>query len=230
MIPTKVYYICIDVLSVIVPFVFSFYPGLRFDKKWKYAFPALIIPAIFFILWDFGYTYLGVWGFNNRYLLGLQIFNLPIEEILFFICIPYACLFTYFSLDKLTFKKYKPGTEKKLGYVFGILCLILAIIYFHKLYTVATFTLLGGFLIYVGSKSTLSLSKFIKVYSLLLIPFFIVNGILTGSGLPEPIVWYNAKEQIGLRILTIPIEDFFYGMLLILQTVYLFEYFQKKVK
>jgi hypothetical protein len=61
------------------------------------------------------------------------------------------------------------------------------------------------------------------IYPILLIPFFIVNGILTGSGLPQPIVWYNNAENIGIQLWTIPVEDIFYGFELMLINVYLYE-------
>ena len=41
--------------------------------------------------------------------------------------------------------------------------------------------------------------------------FFPVNGILTGSGLPSPVVNYNTDEIFNIRLWTIPIEDTAYG-------------------
>jgi lycopene cyclase domain-containing protein len=55
--------------------------------------------------------------------------------------------------------------------------------------------------------------------------FIPVNGVLTGTGLESAIVNYNPQEIIGFRVLTIPIEDFFYGYALILLNIYLFEVF-----
>jgi lycopene cyclase domain-containing protein len=70
-------------------------------------------------------------------------------------------------------------------------------------------------------------SKLVFAYLVILVPFFIVNGILTGTGLEEPVVWYNDEENLGMRILTIPIEDSIYGFLLIASNITLFEYFKR---
>ena len=60
-------------------------------------------------------------------------------------------------------------------------------------------------------------------YLIMLIPFFIVNGILTGTGIENEVVWYNNNENLGIRLLTIPVEDFFYGMFLIGMNIMLYE-------
>ena len=61
-----------------------------------------------------------------------------------------------------------------------------------------------------------------------MIPFFLVNGILTGSFIQDEIVWYNNTANLGLRIGTIPIEDFFYAMLLLLSNISIFEWLELK--
>ena len=72
------------------------------------------------------------------------------------------------------------------------------------------------------------LSRFYFSYLVLLLPFYIVNGMLTGMWLNEPVVIYNDLENLNIRWNTIPIEDVFYGMLLLLINIGLYEYLQSK--
>lgn len=77
-------YLLIDFFTIIFPFAFSFHPKIKFHKTWRAFFPAVILIGIIFIIWDSWFIRLGVWGFNPRYIIGMKIFNLPVEEILFF--------------------------------------------------------------------------------------------------------------------------------------------------
>ena len=67
------------------------------------------------------------------------------------------------------------------------------------------------------------LQSFLISYLFIIIPFLIINGILTGSLIIDQVVWYNNMENLGLRIGTIPIEDFFYGFTLLLSPIILSE-------
>lgn len=220
----KPLYLLIDIGSLLFPLIFSFHPKLNFYKKFRPCLSAIITMLIPFVIWDIYFTELGVWGFNSKYLLGYQVWNLPFEELLFFICIPFACLFTYncFKIlyTKPVFKKIEP-------YVSITLIILLGFFGFgnaSKLYTFYTFISLLAFLLFLKFWIKVHwLNRFYFTYLLLIFPFFIVNGILTGTGLEEPVVWYNGHENLGLRLLSIPIEDLFYGMLLILGNVFFFE-------
>ena len=52
----------------------------------------------------------------------------------------------------------------------------------------------------------------------------IVNGVLTAL----PVVWYEPAEQIGQRLGTIPVEDFFYNMLCMLMNIGIYERLQRR--
>ena len=222
-------YLLIDFFTIIIPFLFSFHPKLKFKDKWSVFFPAMIIVAIIFLIWDIYFTEIGVWGFNPDYLTGVYILNLPLEEILFFICIPYACVFTYHCFGVLGIQPFTRQTGKwiSLGLTIGLG--ILMIFHIGIFYTTSTFVLLLSTIIFLEWGKKINLTRFYFSYMVLLIPFAITNGILTGSFIPNEVVWYNDDENMGFRLGTIPIEDIFYGMLLILWNIQLMEYLERRV-
>ncbi|MCE7065895.1 lycopene cyclase domain-containing protein [Dyadobacter sp. CY326] len=222
-------YLIVDLGAIIVPLLFSFHPKIALYKKWRMLWPAILLSTVPFVIWDSYFTRIGVWGFTPKYLTGFYLFGLPIEEILFFICIPYACLFTYYCFRIFYGTDYKIRSENWVTGIFLCFTFALGVTYFDRYYTSWTAAGLVAFLLFlkfVVKSQWLSLFYFSHMF--LLIPFFIVNGILTGSGLDEPVVWYNDAENIGIRIFTIPFEDIFYGMLMLLLNTYLFEYFLGK--
>jgi len=74
--------------------------------------------------------------------------------------------------------------------------------------------------------TNLNIGMMLISYSVVLIPFLIVNGLLTSI----PVVIYNNEENLGFRIFTIPFEDIFYGMLLFMMNIYGYEKLKLKSK
>lgn len=227
----KYTYLLIDSCAALFPVIFTFHPKLRFDRTWKAFWPSTIIVAAFFILWDLLYTKIGVWNFNRNYVTGIYFFNLPIEECMFFIFIPYACVFTYHCFTVLITADIFLKIRSWISILLIVFLLPTALFFHDRLYTAATFVSLALFIFFLQFVFKVKwLSGFYFTYLILLVPFLIVNGILTGTFIAEPVVLYNNKENIGIRILTIPVEDIFYGMLLILFNVGLYESFLLKMK
>ncbi len=220
-------YLYINIGCILIPFLFSFYKKHAFYKEWSSFFKSGIIVAVIFLVWDEIFTKKGVWGFNNDYIMGLFLGNLPFEEILFFICIPYSCSFTYFAYKYLVPNKQNGSMLAKVNFYLAIVLLGTSIYNYNKLYTFITFLLLSIFLLFLRFKKV-NLYYYYVSFITILPFFFISNGILTGSFLKAPIVWYNNTENLGLRMFTIPVEDTFYGMLLIFSNIYLHNYFNLK--
>jgi lycopene cyclase domain-containing protein len=222
-------YLFINTGSILIPFVASFDRRLRFDRQWKYLFPAMALTMLVFIPWDILKTHLGVWGFNPRYITGYYIGNLPVEEWIFFIAIPYACLFTYHALNTLIKKELTGSWPQMAVVITGILLLITGLCNLHRLYTCVTFIATGVFLLFhrfVFRKSYLG--RFLLMYLVTLIPFFVVDGLLTGSFIPEEVVYYDDLQNLGIRIGTIPPEDAVYGLLMLLMNVSWYEFLKQK--
>lgn len=218
-------YLLVNFFTIIIPFLFSFHPKLRFDKNWKAFFPAVFITGVVFVLWDMYFTHLGVWGFNEKYLTGIQIGNLPLEEVLFFFCIPYACVYTFHCLDIFMGEIGDQKAQKFISLFLVGGMLLLTLLNLDRIYTATTFISFSLVLLFAEFILKLKwLTRFYVVYAVLLLPFFIVNGVLTGSWIEEEVVWYNSEEFMNIRIGTIPVEDTFYGAMLILIILMIYRY------
>ena len=171
-----------------------------------------------------------VWSFNNDYVSGIYLLNLPIEEWLFFLIIPFCCVFIYEST------KYFYGSNGflrlsnyRLTLITGAGLIFLAIIFYEKIYTRTYFSLAGILLILIYLYKPNWWGNFLTMFLFALIPFFIINGFLTGSFTEHPIVIYNDEQNLGIRILNIPLEDVFYCFNILVLVVALYEYQLSKV-
>ncbi len=220
-------YFQVLLLSLIIPLIFSFHPKIKFHKKFDCFLKANIIVLIPFVIWDIIFVKLGVWGFNTNYLQEVFVLNLPIEEILFFVIIPFCCVFTYEVFTSIKINIIKNNKLVYLSYLISIFLLVLSIFYRNNLYTSITFLLLSITLAFIAYNKKEILKHFFLTYIVITcIPFIVVNGVLTGGTLPEPPVWYNNNEIIGIRIWTIPIEDFAYSMMLLILNISMYEKFK----
>ncbi len=220
----KYTYLVINFFSILIPILFSFGKRLSFYKEWKALFPALILTGIFFIVWDHYLTLWNVWHFNPEYITGIYIFDLPVEEWLFFFTIPYACVFIYASLNKLLRQDFFQPVAQKISMLLFAFTTIVALTHLHQLYTSIKLSLTAILLLISLLMKWKFMGKFYRAYFTSLIPFFIVNGLLTAL----PVVIYNDAENSGVRIFTIPMEDILYTLLLLLMNISLFELFRSK--
>lgn len=214
------YYLGLDLFSIAFPLAASFEPRIAYWRKWRGLFTGMLVMMFVFIIWDIIFTSNGVWGFSPRYTLGIDIAGLPLEEWLFFIAIPYSCVYLY-EVMRYAFKKDVLGRiARPLSMLLIVVLAVVGIIHFDRIYTVVTFLCTAALLaLHVFVLKSPYLGRFFMGYAISLVPFFLVNGILTGWLLPEPIVWYNNEENLGIRMNTIPVEDSVYLLFFLLLTI-----------
>jgi lycopene cyclase domain-containing protein len=229
MLETKFLYLFLMIFTVFVPLLRSFENRVAYYKSFGSLFKATAIVGAFFIVWDIWFTDMGVWGFNATYLTGLNLVNLPIEEWLFFVAVPFSCVFIYRVLNYFIQKDILGKYALRISHFLMAFSLAMAVVHFQKIYTFLTFAFLTMFLAWLAYvKKPVWLGRAYLAYAVSMIPFFMVNGVLTGSLIETQVVWYNNAENLGLRMGTIPVEDAFYGMLLIIMNIYLYEHFESK--
>lgn len=215
--------------TVIICFIASFDRRIKFNNHFGAFLMAAIVVAIIFIAWDVWFTAKGVWWFNTDYTLGIVIAGLPIEEWLFFICIPFSCVFTYFCFDKFFKLDWLSGLNNLIVFFSVIVCSLIALLHHDKIYTLVTAVATSVTLIYLHFIVRANwIGKASLVYAVLMLGFFPVNGVLTGSFIENPIVNYNPNDFLGIRMGTIPMEDAVYGYTQFLLVLYFFKLFQRK--
>ncbi len=221
-------YLGLMLFTISYPLAQSFEYRVTLYKQWKAIFAGTVVMMICFIPWDIWFTDIGVWWFRDDYITGLKIFLLPIEEWLFFIVVPYACLFIY---EVLKYYIKHDLLRPIARYVFIILSLLLGFLawyYYPQYYTFITFGLTSIACLLLGLRNPDWIGRFLMMYVVSWIPFVLVNGALTGMLTKQPIVNYNEAEIIGLRIITIPVEDSVYSLLMLMLVVTVYEYVKSK--
>jgi lycopene cyclase domain-containing protein len=214
-------YFIILIGSIAAPLTLSFDKKVQFYKNLKYLLPAILATAAIFWIWDIKFTAAQVWSFNTEYTIGKVFKGLPIEEWLFFIVVPYSCVFIYEVL-KFYLKKYEyanPFLSLSLVLIVGFA--LISYFYRHQAYTFLTFLFSAVYLAYTVFRNKFKphITKFYFAYFVSLVPFMVVNGILTSL----PVVEYNTAHILNIRILNIPIEDSAYLFLMLLMVITIYE-------
>jgi lycopene cyclase domain-containing protein len=201
-------YLIIDFFIVLVPALYSFDSRIRYYRCFSALGLSMVVVGIPYIAWDVLVTRWGEWSFNARYLTGVEVFNLPVEEILFFVTVPYSCLFIYESVAY--YSENRPlRIPRALFFAIALVLLAASVLFSHHGYTLKAFTsgaifLLGALLI---KQEFIVSTRYWVWLGICYIPFLVVNAVLTAL----PVVEYNPRAILGPRVGSIPVEDFFYN-------------------
>jgi lycopene cyclase domain-containing protein len=216
-------YLRLNLSIIIIPLLLSFETRVRYVRYWPAVLFSILIVGTLYVIWDAFVTRRGDWSFNPDYLSGKIILGLPLEEVLFFGTAPFSCIFIY-EVYRYMIPAFNVPYSRFLLSALGLTILALAYLFRYQNYTRTVLTVTGGtvLLLVIAAAPMISSGIFWLALFTSFIPFVIFNGYLTAI----PIVRYNPAAIIGIRIGTIPIEDFFYNYAML--SSYFWVYFLAK--
>ena len=220
-------YLVIEIGAVAIPLIFSFDKNMQFYKNWKSVLLSFLIVSSVYIVVDIYFTKYGIWGFNPKYHSNIIFLYLPIEEWLFFLAIPYASIFVHY-----TFVYYFPNIflgkiqTKVLSALLILFLFTVILLNYHRIYTVYNSIMLIIAIFLANFDKTNLINRFYITFLIILVPFFMVNSILTGTFIEGSVLLYNPPDILGIRIFTVPVEDVGYAFSLVLLNLLLISKFQ----
>lgn len=203
----------------------TFAPKVYYFRKMKSLAFSIAVVSGLFVMWDVIASRRGDWIFNEKYIEGTGLLGLPLEEILFFITVPYSCLFLYETFR--TYIKEKPFPYNKYVYgILAILCLAGALVFIERTYT-ATVLIVSAtvFASAMFCFKDIFASNLYWLYMVVCtVLFALFNHLLTSL----PVVIYSQNAITGVRIASIPIEDFLYNFTLLSLYLIFYHFAEKK--
>lgn len=217
-------YLLLNILIILFPLILSFEKKISFYKKFFPLLISIFITGIIFIVWDSVAVTRNDWSFNEEYVSAIKIFNLPPEEILFFMTVPYSIIFTFICI-RYYVKEKRIFIPSVFIYFVSFVLIISGVLFSGKYYTFTVSLFTGILILFLNYFYRDFIMSYIFIMTLLIsyIPFLIVNYILTSL----PVVIYNASAITGLRFLTIPAEDFLYSFSMITMWIFIFQASEK---
>lgn len=195
--------------------VFAVWWVPAFWRQWRSAVRALLLVSIPFIVWDMLAAHAGHWFFNPTYTLAGRLYGLPIEEVLFFVTVPLACMVVWVLLARMA----QPNAAVAPRYVvkavlYGVAAalVLLAAISEGRTYTrLALLAAAGTCLVLLWRVQLAVTKRFVLFQACSFGLFMLCNTLLTAL----PIITYGAAAVTGWRVGTIPVEDFLYNFALV---------------
>ena len=201
-------YLLINLAIISVPLWYTPDKRVGYYRRLPAVSFSILVVGSCYLLWDILVTARGEWSFNSRYLTGIEILKLPLEEILFFITVPYSCLFIY---EVVLYATKNSRFKIPNGVVIAAIVLLTAasIAFYRQGYTMKALVSCAVFLAatLLFDRSLIRSKQYWLWLVVCYIPFTIFNSVLTAL----PVVEYNSAAIWGVRLGTIPVEDFFYN-------------------
>ena len=201
-------YLALNLFIIAVPLWYTPDKRTAYYRRLPAVGFSIAVVSTCYLMWDILVTARGEWSFHGKYLTGVQILNVPLEEVLFFITVPFSCLFIYeVVLYATKCSKFSLPASVVITLILALLASSLA--FYPQGYTAKALASCGFFLMIalLLDRPLLESKQYWIWLAICYAPFLIINTVLTAL----PVVEYNSKAIWGFRVGTIPLEDFFYN-------------------
>ncbi len=220
-------YLVFNLIIILGPVLGRFFYSRSILPKTKQIIFSISLASLFFVVWDILVTDY-FWSFNYKYVLGYKFVNIPVEELLFFFTVPYACLFLYVNFKNMLREKIRITISPFYITFFLVFSLFLSLLSFFigKYYTFSVLLVWSLVLFFDKFLLKTCVSLNLVYWLFIFIVFFLTlffNYYLTS----RPVVLYNKDFNLNLNLLTIPVEDFLYSFSLISLVVIVYEFLQR---
>ena len=201
-------YLALNLFIIAVPLWYTTDQRTAYYRRLPSVLFSIAVVSTCYLVWDSLVTARGEWSFNSRYLTGVQLINIPFEEALFFITVPYSCLFIY---EVVLYATKNSSFRLPASVVIGSVVVLMAasVAVYPQGYTAKALASCGFFLTValLIDRPLIKSKQYWMWLAICYVPFLIINTVLTAL----PVVQYNSQAIWGLRVGTIPLEDFFYN-------------------
>ena len=203
-------YVLLNLAILLPPLALSFDKKVAFHRSWHSLGLAILLVSPVYIVWDIIVAGRGHWAFNEAYAGPGVLMDLPLGEILFFLTVPYASIFVYEVVrGYVKPKRVLPSAVSVAISATAVVGFLLLGLFVGRAYTSLAFFSVALFFVAVlvtDRKIFTELHTWLY-FAVSYITFLVVNGVLTGL----PVVVYGEAAITGIRVTTIPMEDFFYN-------------------
>jgi lycopene cyclase domain-containing protein len=210
--PMNSLYVLVNIAVIAGPLCLSFDRKVAFFRSWRKLGVSLLVVSTAYLIWDVIVTSIGHWSFNPEFAGVFRLAGLPVGEILFFISVPYACIFIYEVVRAYFGRRVSERVTvvRWVGPVLAAVFVALAVLFRGQGYTALVMASVAAMVVITAIfDPSMWLSTDTFFYFLLsFLLFLVANGVLTAL----PIVEYNPSAIWGIRVYTIPLEDFFYNL------------------
>jgi lycopene cyclase domain-containing protein len=214
-----------------VPLLSAYHPAIMWYRNFRAVSLAILVSGGFFLVLDSIFVHASVKGTADVYLSGISIFSLPIETILFYICVPFANLFVYEIVRMHVFhRKWCFACDEVIVGAAVVASIVLAS-FTDRVYTVSIASI--AIVLSIGHVYKIK-KNYQFVYLATCIPLLFFYILLSrylsgGSAYAEslPIVWYADRAISNIQILSVSIEELLHFYVIQLLAVTVYEHFRK---